>query len=184
VIWCEDEAVWEYDCAADGLACGAVDGGSDCFEEDTSEGCEIEGVAFDATEAENAIWWFEEMTCDECEAEFDSRVCEDALNDRSCMFGSTCTGCSDDDTVADGTSCEEIAGFRTSDLPRHGRCSSSPAACSSHHSGPPPVPSTAGASSSDVCSRRRREPRPRFRRGRRGARLRYVLPALGFRAIF
>ena len=56
--------------------------------------------------------FFATMTCESCDALFDARVCEDAINDPvECTIGEPCTGCDDDDTRADGTSCAEIEGY-------------------------------------------------------------------------
>ncbi len=108
---CEDKTCGDDGC---GGSCGSCGSGETC---DTSglcaaEGCSIEGVFFTADEQECAIWFFENMTCDTCGAVFDSRVCEDAINDASaCQSGSSCTGCEDDDDRGDGVSCDEIAAY-------------------------------------------------------------------------
>jgi hypothetical protein len=73
-------------------------------------GCTIESVAFTSAEAACAIEFFTTMTCDSCDALFDSRICEDAINDAATCpgDGTTCTGCTDADTRADGVTCSEI----------------------------------------------------------------------------
>ena len=74
--------------------------------------CTLEGVDFTADEASCALTFFEEMTCDECDAVLDARVCEDAINDSAtCYLGSTCTGCGDSDSRDDGVDCDEIAAY-------------------------------------------------------------------------
>ncbi len=80
--------------------------------QDATGDCDIEGVHFSASEAQEAFAFFASMTCEVCDDLFDSRICEDAINDAdACMVGSTCTGCSDDDNRDDGVSCAEIAGY-------------------------------------------------------------------------
>lgn len=79
---------------------------------DPGGGCTIEGVTFDAGEAACAIEFFETMDCGECDALFDQRICEDAINDPvACTIDGTCTQCTDSDTRADGVTCAEIEGY-------------------------------------------------------------------------
>ncbi|MBW2733446.1 MAG: hypothetical protein JRH20_13755 [Deltaproteobacteria bacterium] len=78
----------------------------------SNTGCEIDGIAFNADEASCALQFFETMSCETCDALFDSRICEDAINDaNACMIGDSCSGCSDDDSRADGISCAEIENY-------------------------------------------------------------------------
>lgn len=77
-----------------------------------AEGCTIDTVEFSAEEASCAIQLFARMTCEECVDLFDSRVCEDALNDPdTCQIGGSCTGCDDGDSRNNGVDCEEIAAY-------------------------------------------------------------------------
>jgi len=74
--------------------------------------CTIEGVLFDSAEARCAVVFFIDMSCESCDALFDSRVCEDAINDPvTCTIAEPCTGCDDEDTRADGVTCEEIEAY-------------------------------------------------------------------------
>ena len=87
-------------------ACPAADDGGE------ESGCALEGVFFEGEEMDCATWFFENMTCDTCEDIFDSRICEDAINDADvCQLGNTCTGCTDEDNRADGVDCDEIAAY-------------------------------------------------------------------------
>lgn len=91
---------------------GAVDAADAAQDAAVNSGCVIEGVAFDAEQASCALQFFERMNCDECDTLFDSRICEDAINDASaCMIGDSCTGCTDDDDRDDGVSCAEIEAY-------------------------------------------------------------------------
>jgi len=73
------------------------------------DGCAIEGVTFSADEMDCALQFFAAMTCEECADLFDTRVCEDAINDASvCRFGALCTGCDDGDSRDNGVTCAEI----------------------------------------------------------------------------
>jgi hypothetical protein len=75
-------------------------------------GCTIEGLEFSADESACALQLFAGMSCGACVDLFDSRVCEDALNDPDvCKVGDTCTGCDDGDSRDNGVSCEEIAAY-------------------------------------------------------------------------
>lgn len=79
---------------------------------DTGNACVIEGVTFSGATLQQALHFMETMTCTECDAVLDSRTCEDAINNPDqCTIGSTCTGCSDDDTRTDGVSCAELSGY-------------------------------------------------------------------------
>ncbi len=103
-------------CGLDGCGglCGECGDGETCdvMGQCVDEGCTIEGVFFESFEADCARQTFETMTCDTCNATFDSRICEDALNDPvGCTVGETCTGCTDDDTRDDGVTCAEVAGY-------------------------------------------------------------------------
>ena len=74
--------------------------------------CTLEGVAFDSDELACAAQLFAGMSCDECRDIFDSRICEDAINDPdACTVGSACTGCDDGDSRDNGVDCDEIAAY-------------------------------------------------------------------------
>ncbi|MFH1467237.1 MAG: hypothetical protein ABIO70_22825 [Pseudomonadota bacterium] len=109
-------ACGERTCGDDGCggSCGSCGTGATCDTSGqcTAEGCSIEGVVFTAEEQDCALWFFEHMDCDACRAVLDSRTCEDAIDDAaSCQVGSTCTGCGDGDTRADGVDCDEISTY-------------------------------------------------------------------------
>ena len=77
-----------------------------------ADGCAIEGVTFSGVEMDCALQFFTTMTCEECVEVFDSRVCEDAINDSgSCKFGAICTGCDDGDARDNGVTCAEIEAY-------------------------------------------------------------------------
>ena len=104
------------DCGDDGCGgvCGTCDDDATC--DDTGvcvlDGCTIEGVFFGGEDADCAVWFVENMTCDTCREVLDSRSCEDAIDDAGdCQVGNACTGCDDGDSRDDGTSCAEIAGY-------------------------------------------------------------------------
>ncbi len=85
-----------------------------CPAEDEGEpsACTLEGSAFTSDELACAVELFAGMTCDECRDLFDSRVCEDAINDpESCWSGAACTGCDDGDGRDNGVDCDEIAAY-------------------------------------------------------------------------
>jgi hypothetical protein len=87
------------------VACPASDS-------DEPAACTLEGVAFDGDELACAAQLFAGMSCEECTDLFDSRVCEDAINDpTACSMGSACTGCDDGDSRDNGVDCEEIAAY-------------------------------------------------------------------------
>ncbi|MBT3220139.1 MAG: hypothetical protein HN348_13700 [Proteobacteria bacterium] len=103
-------------CGDDGCggSCGtcAVDETCDVTGSCSGSGCTIEGLFFDEFELDCATTFFETMDCASCSSTFDSRICEDAINDATiCQVGSSCTGCEDGDTRADGVSCDEIAAY-------------------------------------------------------------------------
>ncbi len=103
-------------CGDDGCggSCGSCGVGETCTADGqcAAEGCVIEGSEFDEEQMECALTLFETMDCDLCTSLFDSRVCEDAINDpAACQRGWACTGCSDSDTRADGVDCSEIAAY-------------------------------------------------------------------------
>ncbi len=76
------------------------------------DGCTIDGVYFHYYQMECALTLFEGLDCETCRSVFDSRVCEDAINDAAmCAIGETCTGCGDEDGISDGVSCDEIAAY-------------------------------------------------------------------------
>ncbi|MBW2257353.1 MAG: hypothetical protein JRI25_22535 [Deltaproteobacteria bacterium] len=106
--------------ACDGRTCGDDGCGGSCGTCSANEtcgtdglcaggGCTIEDVVFDQSAIDCALAFFEGMECTTCVDLFDSRICEDAINDAGmCQVGSTCSGCDDDDTRDDGVTCEEI----------------------------------------------------------------------------
>jgi hypothetical protein len=106
--------------ACDGRTCGDDGCGGSCGTCASHEtcgtdgqcaagGCMVEGVVFDHSAIDCALAFFEGMDCTTCVDVFDSRICEDAINDAGmCQVGTTCTGCDDDDTREDGVTCEEI----------------------------------------------------------------------------
>ncbi len=104
------------ECGDDGCGgvCGTCNEGVTCDDDGicVADGCTIEGVFFEGEQMDCATWFFENMSCDTCGEVFDSRICEDAINDAdTCQAGDTCTGCTDDDTRADGVTCDEIAAY-------------------------------------------------------------------------
>ncbi len=108
---CTDKTCGDDGCGGSCGSCG-TDATCDTSGECTSDGCTIEGTVFEGADMECAIWFFENMTCDSCREVFDSRICEDAINDASsCQAGSSCTGCTDSDTRSDGVECDEIAAY-------------------------------------------------------------------------
>ncbi len=79
---------------------------------DEPAACTMEGVAFDADELACAAQLFTTMDCDSCREIFDSRICEDAINDAdACQAGVSCTGCDDGDGRDNGVDCDEIAAY-------------------------------------------------------------------------
>ncbi len=116
---CEEACVPACDgrsCGDDGCggSCGSCAEGETCDTDGQclSGGATIEGVVFDETELACAVWFFENMSCDECRDLLDSRVCEDAINDAdTCQSGRACTGCTDTDTRADGVDADEISAY-------------------------------------------------------------------------
>jgi len=103
-------------CGDDGCGgtCGECGDGDACdtYGQCTKEGCTIEDVYFNWYEKECALTFFEGMDCATCDALLPSRVCEDAINNAAlCQKGDVCTGCDDQDTIDDGVSCDEIAGY-------------------------------------------------------------------------
>ena len=103
-------------CGDDGCggSCGSCGAGETCSEAGVcaADGCVIEGTDFDEAQMQCALSLFETMDCDLCTSLFDSRVCEDAINDPAeCQRGFGCTGCSDADTRADGVDCAEVAAY-------------------------------------------------------------------------
>jgi len=103
-------------CGDDG--CGGTCGA--CADDETCDnqglcspaGCTIEGTYFEDWQVTCSQTFFENATCDECNAVLDSRTCEDAIDDAAaCQIGGTCTGCDDGDTRDDGVTCEEIAAY-------------------------------------------------------------------------
>ena len=97
-----------------GGVCGTCADGVTCDDDGicVADGCTIEGVFFEGEQMDCATWFFENMTCDTCGEVFDSRICEDAINDAAtCQAGDTCTGCDDSDTRDDGVDCDEIAAY-------------------------------------------------------------------------
>jgi len=108
---CGDKVCGDDGCSGNCGSCG-TDGTCDTAGQCSSEACTIESVVFEGADMDCALWFFEEMSCDQCRAVFDSRICEDAINDASsCQAGSTCTGCTDTDTRSDGAECDEIAAY-------------------------------------------------------------------------
>ncbi len=104
------------ECGNDGCGgvCGTCPDGVACDLQGQCEhdGCTLEGLYFDGEQMDCAISFLETASCADCDAVLDSRSCEDAINDpASCQLGDACTGCTDDDTRADGTSCDEIAAY-------------------------------------------------------------------------
>ena len=103
-------------CGDDGCggSCGSCGAGETCSEAGlcAADGCVIEGTELDEEQMECALSLFETMDCDLCTSLFDSRICEDAINDSSaCQRGLGCTGCSDGDGRIDGVDCAEIAAY-------------------------------------------------------------------------
>ncbi len=108
---CTDKTCGDDGCGASCGSCG-TDGTCDTSGVCTSDGCTIEGSVFAGDDMECAVWFFENMSCDDCRGVFDSRVCEDAINDAAtCQAGSACTGCTDSDNRDDGVECDEIAAY-------------------------------------------------------------------------
>jgi len=108
---CQGRACGDDGC---GGVCGTCAEGETCDVDGqcSGDGCTIEGVFFAGADMECALYFFETMTCESCNQVFDSRTCEDAINDAAaCQAGGICTGCTDDDTRGDGVSCDEIAAY-------------------------------------------------------------------------
>ncbi len=108
---CTDKTCGEDGCGGSCGSCG-TDATCDTSGQCSGDACTIEGVVFEGDDMDCALWFFEQMSCDQCRDVFDSRICEDAINDASsCQAGSTCTGCTDADDRSDGVECDEIAAY-------------------------------------------------------------------------
>ncbi len=108
---CDGKSCGDDGCGGSCGSCG-TDATCDTDGQCAGDACTIEGVVFADADMDCALWFFEEMSCDQCREVFDSRVCEDAINDASsCQAGSSCTGCTDSDTRDDGVECDEIAAY-------------------------------------------------------------------------
>ncbi len=112
--YCDAECTGR-ECGDDGCggSCGPCGPDESCaFGQCEAQPCIIEGVSFTAQEAQCALQVVSNMDCEQCDAVFDSRTCEDALNDSvNCQVGPDCTGCGDGDSRNDGVSCQEIADY-------------------------------------------------------------------------
>ncbi len=107
---CDGRACGDDGC---GGACGTCPEGQTCDQDgQCAGGCTIEGIVFSEDDLDCVMEFFETMDCDRCREVFDSRICEDAINDAdACQAGLICTGCTDSDTRDDGVDCEEIAAY-------------------------------------------------------------------------
>ena len=107
---CDGRACGDDGCGGE---CGTCAEGQTCDQDgQCAGGCTIEGIVFSQDDLDCAEEFFATMDCERCREVFDSRVCEDAINDAdACQAGLICTGCTDSDTRADGVDCEEIAAY-------------------------------------------------------------------------